>query len=178
MEVCSMTRQLKNVNKRPQFIKNRNFWLWLVIGSGLIFSAVYLTSIHLSNERRYNTEVTEMKGDVQRVAHGILEPMGGMLFKEVELWYGEEYPGEFPLLGGCLNGCPGLFTQWYLLADKAKEDEFGRQAEEAFEGKMRREWSLSMTFGVLGKSERPYEPPEGKEWFNIRIFVSRYKLSY
>lgn len=171
-----MIRRLKNVNRRLRFIKNRNFWLWLVIGAGLLISVLYLVSVHLSNERRYNVEVVEMKRDVKAVSHSILEPMGGVLSEEVKLLHGEEYPGEFPLFGGCLNGCPGLYTRWYLLDDKTREDELDRQTKQAFEGRMRKGWSLSMTLGTLGESDRPYAPPEGKEWFDVRIFVSRYSL--
>jgi hypothetical protein len=145
-------------------------WLSISVIVLLIILTAALVGLYRTNEQRYENGVAHMKSGVEEATKGLLAPLGGIEQQKATVTEGEKYINSF----WCVDvACPTVQSQWYLLADKDQEQGLYDKVKDAILQKSGdAKWRVSGVVGILGKSERPYSPPAGKEWFNISVSVT------
>lgn len=151
-----------------KFIKTKKFWI--ITGIVLfVFAAVWLFMIYDNKAKRYEKGVAYMQSGLEATTKHVLGAKGGTERTPVSV-----RNGQFGDSFLCISvSCPEVTTTWILLADKGKETQLRREIVKDMQ--LRPEgakWAIGVLVGALGKDERPYEQPEGKEWYNIYIYVT------
>lgn len=129
-------------------------------------AAVTFTNAYEVSQRDYVRKVESMRSGVEEATKNLLGPMSGIERQSATIAQGKTF-SIFP----CVDvSCPIVETHWYLLADKNADASLEKDIKAAvLEKSGSSKWAVNVIVGVLGKSEQPYAPPDGKEWFNITV---------
>ena len=143
----------------------------LIIGSIITLVLVAVAAIACTNaynvsQRDYIRKAESMRSGVEEATKNLLGPMSGIEHQSATITQGK----TFSILACVDVSCPTVEAHWYLLADKNADASLEKDIKATvLEKSGSSKWAVNVIVGVLGKSEQPYTPPDGKEWFNIAV---------
>lgn len=157
------TAKKNAISKMPLIVAS------VLCGIVAIVAIIMLVATYNRKSQEYSEGVGLMVVAVRSTIKDLIESKGGIERSKLTVDRAD-YSQSFL----CIDvNCPDVHTNWILLADKDQGDQMEKQIKESILSKRGGpKWSVDVLAGILGKDERPYDPPTGKEWYNISIYVT------